>query len=280
MIKKIIIFILLLSVSFILIASGYAIYKYPDIKKLKDRKNSFKITVYDWNKKPHPFIVGPKNPYYVSWQNISTNVKWAVILSEDAKFYRHHGVDYQAIKEAFKKNIEMGKYVRGGSTITQQLAKNLFLSREKTIIRKIKELIIAFLMEQILSKTRILELYLNVVELGPMVYGVGHASYFYFGKPVSSLSPLEASMLAGLLPGPQIYDPYRNLEKVESRAKKILLNMFNAKIIDEDTYENFKSAKLTFNMENKITLRLEKIEKETFENYSSSFSELEKIGNE
>ncbi len=269
MIKKLFLYCCLLFVLLLGIAVSYAIYIFPEVEKLKDKKYSFKITVYDWNKRPHPFIVGPKNPFYVSWNNISSNVKWAVILSEDSKFYRHHGVDYEALKQAFKKNLEMGRYVRGGSTITQQLAKNLFLTPEKTLIRKFKELIIAFLMEMRLTKTRILELYLNVAELGPMVYGVGQASHFYFGKGPSNLNPFESAMLSALLPGPKIYNPYKNLDKVEVRAKKILKNMFQAGIIDKDTYESLKDAKLVLGMENKISLRKEIIEKESFENYST-----------
>ncbi|MCX7771147.1 MAG: monofunctional biosynthetic peptidoglycan transglycosylase, partial [Proteobacteria bacterium] len=261
--KKIIIYALFFGIVLFVLAISYGIYMYPKIKKLKDPKYSFEITVYDWNKNPHPFIVGPKNPRYVSWKNISPYIKWAVILSEDAKFYKHSGVDYDAIKEAFKKNLEMGKYVRGGSTITQQLAKNLFLSREKTIIRKLKELIIAYLLETTLTKTRILELYLNVVEFGPMVYGVNHACWFYFGKSPIEVSPMESAILAGLLPGPKIYNPYRNLEKVEARAKRILTNMYNAKIIDTYMYDRLLNANLVINLEKKVEL------KKTFNNHTS-----------
>jgi len=267
--KKLVLVFCLFFLILFAFAISYAIYIFPYVEKLKERKYSFKITVYDWNKKSHPFIVGPKNPYYVSWNNISSNVKWAVILSEDSKFYRHHGVDYEALKQAFKKNLEMGRYVRGGSTITQQLAKNLFLTREKTLIRKFKELIIAFIMEMRLTKTRILELYLNLAELGPMVYGVSHASHFYFGKGPSNLNPLESAMLSALLPGPKIYNPYKNLDKVEVKAKKILKNMFLAGIIDKDTYKSLKDSKLVLGMENKISVRKEIIDKETFQNYST-----------
>lgn len=267
--KKIILYSLISGIIILIIAVGYAIYIYPEVKKIGNPKYSMEITVYDWNKRPYPFIVGPKNPKYVSWKNISPYIKWAVILSEDAKFYRHHGVDYEAIKQAFKKNLEMGKYVRGGSTITQQLAKNLFLSREKTIIRKLKELIIAYLLETTLSKTRILELYLNVAEFGPMVYGVNHASWFYFGKPPSDVTPLEAAMLASLLPGPKIFNPYRNLEKVESKAKKLLGNMYKAGVVSKEIYENQLNTNLVIGMEQKIVLKINTIDTEERENYSS-----------
>lgn len=267
--KKIIFLVSLSGVLIFLLVLIYGIYMYPEVKKLQNPNYSIEITVYDWNQKPHPFIVGPKNPKYVSWRNISPYIKWAVILSEDAKFYRHHGVDYEAIKQAFKKNLEMGKYVRGGSTITQQLAKNLFLSREKTIIRKLKELIIAYLLETNLSKTRILELYLNVAELGPMVYGVNHACWFYFGKPPSDVTPLEAAMLASLLPGPKIFNPYRNLGKVEIKAKKLLGNMHKAGVINKEIYETQLNTNLVIGMEQKIVLKINTTDTEERENYSS-----------
>lgn len=268
--KKIILFTIFSVILIFMLVLIYGIYMYPEVKKLKDPKYSIEITVYDWNKKLYPFIVGPKNPRFVSWRNISPYIKWAVILSEDAKFYKHHGVDYEAIREAFKKNLEMGKYVRGGSTITQQLAKNLFLSREKTIIRKIKELIVAYLLETTLSKTRILELYLNVAEFGPMIYGVNHACWFYFGKSPSEVTPLESAMLASLLPGPKIFNPYKNLEKVEKRAKRILNNMVNNNIIDKFTYENEINKSLVINLEKKIELRLKQDSQQVFQNNTSN----------
>lgn len=249
-------------------AITYGIFMVKEVKSFLDPKYSRIVKVYDWNKKEHSFVLGPKNPYYVSWKNINTYVKWAVILSEDAKFYKHSGVDYEAMKLAMKKNLEVGKYVRGGSTITQQLAKNVFLSREKTLSRKLKELIIAFIMENNLSKTRILELYLNVVELGPLVYGIGHGSSFYFGKHPSSLNPLEAAMLAALLPGPKVFNPYRNLDKVEKRAKNILRRMMEVKIITPEDYERYVSSSLVVGMEKKIEVRL-KEEKNVFNNNSS-----------
>ncbi len=267
--RKIFLYLIIAGIIIFSIAMGYAIYIYPEVKKIENPRNSIEITVYDWNNKPYPFVLGSKNPGYVSWKNISPHIKWAVILSEDAKFYRHHGVDYEAIKQAFKKNLEMGKYVRGGSTITQQLAKNLFLSREKTIIRKLKELIIAYLLETTLSKTRILELYLNVAEFGPMIYGVNHACWFYFGKSSSDVTPLEASMLAALLPGPKIYDPYRNLEKVETKAKRILENMYKVGVINKQVYENQRSQNFIVNMERKISIKINSAETMPFSNHSS-----------
>jgi len=274
--KTIYIFIALL-LGFFIFAISYGLYIFNEVKAFQDKKYSKVITVYDWNKKEYPFILGPKNPRFVYWKNISHYVKWAVILSEDAKFYKHSGVDIDAMKQAFKKNLEVGKYVRGGSTITQQLAKNVFLSREKTIIRKLKEIVIAFLIEAQLSKTRILELYLNAVEFGPLVYGIGHASNFYFGKSPAALNPLEAALLASLLPGPKIYNPYRKIETVELRAKKILKRMAEVKIISEEELNKYLNSSLTIGMERKIEVKMKEepsifgnlSSKPTFSNYSA-----------
>jgi monofunctional biosynthetic peptidoglycan transglycosylase len=126
--------------------------------------------------------------------------------------------------------------VRGGSTITQQLAKNLYLTREKTIVRKVKEIILARRIDDTVSKRRILELYLNVVELGPMVYGVGHAADYYFGKPPSALTVRECAFLASMLPSPRIYNPYRKMSRVMKRSNRILRRMAGARMITREEY--------------------------------------------
>ncbi len=276
--KKIILSLSLIVVIFVIFSLSYGFYIYKEIKALKDPKYSKVITVYDWNKNPYSFVLGPKNPNYVPWRNISYYIKWAVILSEDAKFYRHSGVDYEAMKQAIKRNLEVGRYVRGGSTITQQLAKNVFLSREKTLTRKIKQLFIAFIIEAELSKTRILELYLNAVEFGPLVYGVNHATHFYFGKSPSTINPLEAALLASLLPGPKIFNPYRNVERVELRAKNILKRMAQVKIISEDELNRYLASSLVIGMEKKIEVKM-KEESEGFDNITSgiTFSRLSSV---
>jgi monofunctional biosynthetic peptidoglycan transglycosylase len=140
------------------------------------------------------------------------------------------------MREAIKTDLQKGKFVRGGSTITQQVAKNVFLSREKTITRKIKELILARRLDDTLSKSRILELYLNAVELGPMIYGVGRASHYYFGKHPSALTVRESAFLASMLPGPKVYNPYRRLDRVMRRSNRILRRMYAARMITEEQY--------------------------------------------
>jgi monofunctional biosynthetic peptidoglycan transglycosylase len=155
---------------------GASILSLPSVAYLAKPGISMPITVKDWKGKDHRFVVGPRNPRWTPYGAFPAALKKAVVASEDANFYSHEGVDYEAIREAIKADWRKGKFVHGGSTITQQLAKNLFLTREKTLIRKVKEFVLARRLDDALSKSRILELYLNVVELGPMVYGIGHAA--------------------------------------------------------------------------------------------------------
>ncbi|GAM11272.1 monofunctional biosynthetic peptidoglycan transglycosylase [Geobacter sp. OR-1] len=209
----------------------------PPVSDLKNRKASMTITVKDWQGEYHQILVGPKNRNWVSSGNIPAEMKWAVILAEDANFYKHEGVDVKAIKNAIKHDLEKKALARGASTITQQTAKNLYLSREKTVTRKLKELYLALRMEQELTKGRIVELYLNVVELGPMVYGIGHGSRYYFGKPPSAMTPRECAFLAAMLPGPRVaYNPYKNLNKVLKRSDMILGLLRKKGVLSEDEY--------------------------------------------
>ena len=202
---------------------GIALYRLPSVASLADRKMNLTIQVKDWQGKLHPFVAGPRNPWWTPSDSIPSEMEWAVIVAEDANFYRHEGIDVKAIKSAIKYDLEKKRFARGASTITQQTAKNLFLSREKSVTRKIEEIYLAKRMEQELTKGRILELYLNIVELGPMVYGIGHGARYYFDKPASSLTPRECAFLAAMLPGPQkVYNPYRHLDRVLKRSDMVL----------------------------------------------------------
>ena len=216
---------------------GVSILTLPSVAPLARPGASMTITVKDWHRKDHRFVVGPKNPRWTPYRAIPAALKKAVVASEDANFYSHEGVDYEAIGEAIKTDWRKGKFVHGGSTITQQLAKNLFLTREKTLIRKVKEFVLARRMDDALSKSRILELYLNVVELGPMVYGVGHAAHYYFGKHPSALTVRECAFLASMLPGPKIYNPYRKMGRVMQRSDRILRRMAAARMISREEYD-------------------------------------------
>jgi monofunctional biosynthetic peptidoglycan transglycosylase len=236
-VKRIILFILL-AIAGYLAYIGISLALIQPVSDLGDRKFSMAIQVKDWHGNYHPFVVGPKNRYWVSSNNIPPEMKWAVILAEDGNFYQHEGFDVKAIKKAIKYDLEKKSLKRGASTITQQTAKNLFLSREKTITRKVKEIYLAWRMEQELTKGRIIELYLNVVELGPMVYGIGHGSRYYFGKPASALTPRECAFLAAMLPGPRLaYNPYKNLGKVLKRSDMILRLLRQKGVLGEAEYQ-------------------------------------------
>ncbi|GFO68096.1 transglycosylase [Geomonas limicola] len=216
---------------------GISIYRLPSVASLADRSVSLTIEVRDWKGKLHPFVVGPDNPRWVSAERIPVEMEWSVIVAEDANFYEHRGVDVKAIKEAIRYDLEKKRFARGASTITQQTAKNLFLSRKKTLTRKIEELYLAKRMEQELTKGRILELYLNIVELGPMVYGVGHGARYYFDKPAQALTPRECSFLAAMLPGPQkAYNPYRHMDRVLKRSNQILFLLKQRGVLSEGEY--------------------------------------------
>jgi monofunctional biosynthetic peptidoglycan transglycosylase len=160
----------------------------------------------------------------------------AVVIAEDDTFFEHHGVNYKATREAMLHDMRKRKFSRGGSTITQQMIKNVFLSKEKTLTRKLREYVLARKAEEILTKHRILEIYLNEVEWGENIYGIEAASRFYLDKHASELTPGEAALLAGMLPNPRYYNPYKRPEKARIRQERVLFNMQQAKVITQDEY--------------------------------------------
>jgi monofunctional biosynthetic peptidoglycan transglycosylase len=242
--KKLLRFLLLAAVCY-LAYIGISLSLLPPVSELADKKYSTTIQVKDWQGEYHPLTVGPKNPHWTPSGRIPAEMKWAVILAEDSNFYKHEGFDVKAIKNAIKYDLEKKSLKRGASTITQQTAKNLFLSREKTITRKLKEIYLAYRMEQELTKGRIIEFYLNVVELGPMVYGIGHGSRYYFGKPAAALTPRECAFLAAMLPGPRVaYNPYKNLGKVLKRSDMILKLMRQKGVLGEAEYQAALASEL------------------------------------
>ena len=162
---------------------------------------------------------------WVRYERISSHLRRAVLVSEDNLFYEHEGVDVQAIRKALKRAWERRAFTHGGSTITQQLAKNLYLSPSRNPIRKLREYFIARSLERQLSKKRILELYLNVVELGLRVYGAEAAARHYFGVPASQLTPGQAALLAGALPNPRVMNPGNPNRRLRARQQTILSRM-------------------------------------------------------
>lgn len=166
----------------------------------------------------------PSKPIQHTWRDydeISDYVKRAVVTSEDGKFMHHHGFDWEGMQYALERNQDKGKVVAGGSTISQQLAKNLFLYNKRSFIRKGQEAVATWMMERMWSKQRILEVYLNSVEFGENVYGVEAATQHYFGKSARSLTRDQAAFLAAILPNPKYYQDHQNDRKVQIRKKMI-----------------------------------------------------------
>jgi monofunctional glycosyltransferase len=162
---------------------------------------------------------------WVAYGHISRDLKRAVLVAEDDAFWQHEGVDFEQLQESIEADWTRGRFVRGGSTITQQLAKNLYLSPSKNPLRKLRELIIARRLEVELKKARILELYLNVIEWGDGIYGVEAASRAYFGVPAATLGPAESALLAAAIVNPRLLNPGRPGTRLLRRQQLILRRM-------------------------------------------------------
>lgn len=162
---------------------------------------------------------------WVPYERISPNLKRALIASEDAKFVDHEGFDWDGIEAAFDKNLKQGRIVAGGSTISQQLAKNLFLSSKKTPWRKLEEAVITVMLEAVMDKRRIFEIYLNVIEWGNGVFGAEAAARHYYRSPAARLSAGQAAKLAAMVPNPRYYDEHRNAPGLARKTRIILRRM-------------------------------------------------------
>jgi len=177
-------------------------------KQLSERMDYLKLPFeYIWTNEDgstRKIFVGERNFDFTPISLIPDHLIWAVVVSEDAGFFVHKGVDFQELDAAVKDNIKKHK-LRGGSTITQQLAKNLFLNRDKTLLRKFREVLLAIELDAALSKERLLEIYFNIIEWAPGIFGISQASYYYFGKQPFELTPLESAYLASVIPGPAKY---------------------------------------------------------------------------
>jgi monofunctional biosynthetic peptidoglycan transglycosylase len=174
---------------------------------------------------------------WVPYNSISPNLRNAVLIAEDGAFFQHSGYDISEIKESMKRNWREKRFARGASTITQQLAKNLYLSTSRNPLRKIREFFIAQELEQNLSKQRIFEIYLNVIEWGDGVYGAEPAARKYFGKSASELLPEEAAILAAMIPNPRRYTPARNLKYLEQRKAQLLERLVKYKYLAPEEYQ-------------------------------------------
>jgi monofunctional glycosyltransferase len=205
----------------------------PDISRLKKEqpgKTSFmKYRENEWKREGKKYKVQQQ---WMPLSQISPYLIKAVLIAEDDKFWSHEGFDYEAIRKALEKDIKAKKFKLGGSTISQQLAKNLYLLPTKTPVRKIREAVITWRMERILKKRRILELYLNVAEWGDYgIFGVGTAARHYYGKSPSELNAEESARLAAILPNPRKYNPLSESGYVLQRANLIYSIMVRRGIV-------------------------------------------------
>ncbi|HZV46189.1 MAG TPA: monofunctional biosynthetic peptidoglycan transglycosylase [Thermodesulfovibrionales bacterium] len=220
----------------------------PNISRLKKenpQKTSFmKYREIEWKREGKKYRIQQK---WVPLSHISPYLIKAVLIAEDDKFWSHEGFDYEAIQKALEKDIKAKKFKLGGSTISQQLAKNLYLSPSKNPVRKIREAIITWRMEMRLKKKRILELYLNVAEWGDQgIFGIEMASRHYYGKSAYELSPEEAAQLAAVLPNPRKYNPLVESRYVVHRSNLIYSIMIRRGIVipeyEEVTEEDEKDS--------------------------------------
>ena len=216
--------VILIAVGFVYAASLYV--TLPDVRTLRTSNPEttafMELRAREARAKGQP----PRRVHrWVSYARISPHLKRAVLVSEDAKFWQHEGVDFEQIKESMEVNIERGEFARGASTITQQLAKNLYLSPSKNPVRKLRELLIARRLEAELTKQRILELYLNVIEWGDGVYGAEAAARTHFGRSAADLGPSEAALLAAAIVNPRILDAGHPSARLRRRQQMIMRRM-------------------------------------------------------
>lgn len=212
----------------------------PDVRKIKDHQPSTITQVYSASdEKIAEFYIEKR--IITALEDIPLALKQATLAVEDSNFYYHFGIDPKAIFRAFITNLKAGHVVEGGSTITQQLTKTMFLSRERTLPRKIKEAILAVRLELVFTKDEILEMYLNQIYYGHGTYGVEAAARTYFGKSVKDLTIAECAMIASLPKAPNNYSPYRNPERARKRRNHVIRRMADVSFITHD------QAKLSMN---------------------------------
>jgi len=228
----------LLIVFFVLLAAGAGLFlqiirQLPDVESINSYIPSETTMIFSSDGKVLARLHREENRQVVPLSKISIHLQKAIIATEDPKFYRHHGLDFYGIIRATIKNVVYGRIVEGASTITQQLARNLFLTRRKTMGRKLAEAVLAMQIERRYTKEEILELYLNQVYLGHNAYGIESAANLYFGKPASDLDLAESAIIAGIIRGPELYSPYRNFRGAKIRQIRVLNHMLEHGLTDE-----------------------------------------------
>ncbi len=222
----------------------------PSVEKLKDWKPPEATLIYDYKGRVFGDVAIQRR-YYVPLKDIPPYVRQAFISAEDRNFYRHFGIDPVAVLRALIANLREREITQGASTITQQLARNLFLTPERSFKRKLKEMLLAIKIERTFSKDKILEMYLNYIYLGQGAYGVEAASRIYFGKHVKDLTLDEAALLAGLPKAPTKYNPFRNPEKVKERRNYVLQRMYEDGYITQEELQRYSSMPIKVKLENR-----------------------------
>ncbi len=201
--------------------------------------------VYDKDRNTISTLKGEKDVYYLTYEQIPIDACAAIVSIEDKKFYQHNGIDYKAIIRAVKAMLENGEVTQGGSTITQQLARNIFLTMDRTWQRKVEEMFLATELEKKYSKTEILEYYLNNIYFGNGYYGIQAASFGYFNVEVSALDLSQIAFLCAIPNNPTLYDPLTNMENTLGRRDRILENMYEDGKITESAYLMAKAEEIT-----------------------------------
>lgn len=225
------------AVTLFLVSLLYFAHDLPDLEKFYKSPKMRKITLVNSSGE---ILVNSGDLYgeYIYLTDMPKTLINALIATEDRRFFSHFGIDPIGLLRAFYINYKAGRVVQGGSTISQQLAKTIYLSSQKTFKRKMQEMILAFYLEKNFTKTQILEAYLNRVYLGSGIYGIDAAAKYYFGKKVIDLSLLESAIIVGLLKAPTRYSPANHSDDSGKRAYQVLVNMVNAGFISEESLEN------------------------------------------
>jgi len=202
------------------------------VPKFSDLKKKYPHVLYHGSKAPSEVVLKDFPPaHWVSISSIPKLVQGAILVSEDWAFYQHEGYDEKQIQEAVKESLEAGKLKRGASTITQQVVRNLYLTKEKSLLRKVHELWLSTKIEKIIGKQKILELYLNIAEMGEGIFGIGEASQMYFQKAPSELRAKEAAFLAMLLPSPKRYSVSFKKGELTGYARRTMRSILNKMVM-------------------------------------------------
>jgi len=243
------------------VAVGFVIYFWFKVPVLDEVVNKLEVSIQMEPGEKMKRVLDPQSEYFVHGENLPDYVVGAILVSEDSTFFTHRGIDWFEVGQALKKNMAQKRYARGASTITQQVVKNAFLTHEKSLFRKTIEALTAIRLELLLTKEEILDYYLNLIELGPGVYGLREGARFYFNREPEEISPRQAALLAFFIPSPVKYGNYFKEGKAsefrEGRIKQILENMVLQKYLDPDDLhaneqikkDSFSEQKTDFQME-------------------------------